>query len=152
MNSMLPDHHDVRDFRDRVRVRLNAFPRLANILNRECDQRPILNEACTCAADLHEELRLATGITYTVLRKEHAGPIDLQRLVHVSRLKHVRDRALRHAFFNAADRVAVVHPRILDPSKRDYIHLYRGDSKTLSESLDRIQRTASTILNAVSGG
>src|SRR5438552_18758424 len=104
------------------------------------------------AADLHEELRLATGITYTVLRKEPAGPIDLQRLVHVSRLKHVRDRALRHAFFNAADRVAVVHPRILDPSKRDYIHLYRGDSKTLSESLDRIQRTASTILNAVSGG
>jgi hypothetical protein len=35
---------------------------------------------------------------------------------------------------------------------RDYIHLYRGDSKALTESLDRIQHTASTILNAVSGG
>jgi antirestriction protein ArdC len=37
-------------------------------------------------------------------------------------------------------------------SARDYIHLYRGDSNALAESLDRIQRTASMILNAVSGG
>ena len=35
---------------------------------------------------------------------------------------------------------------------RDYVHLYRGDSTALAESLDRIQRTASMILNAVSGG
>jgi antirestriction protein ArdC len=35
---------------------------------------------------------------------------------------------------------------------RDYIHLYRGDSQALTESLDRIQRAASTILERVSGG
>ena len=29
---------------------------------------------------------------------------------------------------------------------RDYIHLYRGDSAALSESLSRIQRTSATIL------
>ena len=29
---------------------------------------------------------------------------------------------------------------------RDYIHLYRGDSAALSESLGRIQRTSATIL------
>jgi hypothetical protein len=34
-------------------------------------------------------------------------------------------------------------------ASRDYIHLYRGDSEALSKSLGRIQRTASTILNAL---
>lgn len=32
---------------------------------------------------------------------------------------------------------------------RDYIHLYRGDSAALSESLGRIQRSAATILTAI---
>jgi hypothetical protein len=32
---------------------------------------------------------------------------------------------------------------------RDYIHLYRGDSAALAESLGRIQRTAALILTAV---
>ena len=32
---------------------------------------------------------------------------------------------------------------------RDYIHLYRGDSSALAQSLDRIQRTASVILGAL---
>jgi hypothetical protein len=37
-------------------------------------------------------------------------------------------------------------------SSRDYIHLYRGDRAALSQSLDRIQRTASGILAALGGG
>ena len=37
-------------------------------------------------------------------------------------------------------------------SSRDYIHLYRGDRETLAGSLDRIQRAASVILTAVTGG
>jgi hypothetical protein len=37
---------------------------------------------------------------------------------------------------------------VVDAS-RDYIHLYRGDGDTLSESLGRIQRTASMILTAL---
>ena len=37
-------------------------------------------------------------------------------------------------------------------ASRDYIHLYRGDREALSSSLDRIQRAASLILNAVSVG
>jgi antirestriction protein ArdC len=37
-------------------------------------------------------------------------------------------------------------------SSRDYIHLYRGDGEALSQSLDRIQRTASSILGALGGG
>jgi hypothetical protein len=32
---------------------------------------------------------------------------------------------------------------------RDYIHLYRGDSAALAESLGRIQRTAATVLSAL---
>jgi antirestriction protein ArdC len=35
-------------------------------------------------------------------------------------------------------------------ASRDYIHLYRGDRERLTHSLDRIQRTASTILAALS--
>jgi hypothetical protein len=37
-------------------------------------------------------------------------------------------------------------------SARDYIHLYRGDSAALAESLDRIQRTAAAIIRALDGG
>ena len=39
---------------------------------------------------------------------------------------------------------------VLDTA-RDYIHLYRGDREALAGSLERIQRTAVTILKAVSG-
>ena len=35
---------------------------------------------------------------------------------------------------------------------RDYIHLYRGDSSALTASLDRIQRTASSILQSIRVG
>jgi hypothetical protein len=35
---------------------------------------------------------------------------------------------------------------------RDYVHLYHGDREALAASLDRIQRTASTILGAVGEG
>src|SRR5205823_6235280 len=35
-------------------------------------------------------------------------------------------------------------------ASRDYIHLYRGDSEALAQSLDRIQRAAAVILTAVS--
>jgi hypothetical protein len=34
-------------------------------------------------------------------------------------------------------------------SSRDYIHLYRGDREALAESLTRVQRTASAILQAI---
>ena len=34
---------------------------------------------------------------------------------------------------------------------RDYIHLYRGDRAALGQSLERIQRTASSILTAIDG-
>ena len=34
-------------------------------------------------------------------------------------------------------------------ASRDYIHLYRGDREALAGSLDRIQRAASLILNAI---
>jgi hypothetical protein len=32
---------------------------------------------------------------------------------------------------------------------RDYIHLYRRDSDALAASLDRVQRTASSILQSI---
>jgi hypothetical protein len=35
---------------------------------------------------------------------------------------------------------------------RDYIHLYRGDSAALSESLGRIQRTSAAILMRIGLG
>ena len=34
-------------------------------------------------------------------------------------------------------------------SSRDYIQLYRGDAPALAKSLERIRRTAATILGAV---
>ena len=34
-------------------------------------------------------------------------------------------------------------------ASRDYIHLYHGDSATLTASLDRISRTASSILQGI---
>src|SRR5438128_10034777 len=37
-------------------------------------------------------------------------------------------------------------------ASRDYIHLYRGDAEALAASLDRIQRTASSILQSIHGG
>jgi hypothetical protein len=37
-------------------------------------------------------------------------------------------------------------------ASRDYIHLYRGNAEALADSLDRIQRTASSILQAIHGG
>ena len=37
-------------------------------------------------------------------------------------------------------------------ASRDYIHLYRGDREALARSLDRVQRTASTILAALASG
>jgi hypothetical protein len=37
-------------------------------------------------------------------------------------------------------------------ASRDYIHLYRGDAEALAASLDRIQRTAASILHAIHGG
>jgi hypothetical protein len=47
----------------------------------------------------------------------------------------------------------VAHAVGLDASDsaRDYIHLYRGDSAALAESLDRIQRTAAAIIRALNG-
>ena len=36
-------------------------------------------------------------------------------------------------------------------ASRDYVQLYRGDREALEASLDRIQRTAATILNALDG-
>ena len=37
-------------------------------------------------------------------------------------------------------------------ASRDYIQLYRGDSTALAEALERIQRTASSILRAIHAG
>ena len=37
-------------------------------------------------------------------------------------------------------------------ASRDYIHLYRGDSKAVMESLERIQQTASLILRSIGVG
>lgn len=37
-------------------------------------------------------------------------------------------------------------------ASRDYIHLYRGDSNALTASLERIQRTASSILQSIRAG
>ena len=37
-------------------------------------------------------------------------------------------------------------------SARDYIHLYRGDSAALAESLERIQQTSAAILRSIGTG
>lgn len=90
---------------------------------------------------------LAPAAEFSVLAHEYAHEL----LHHSSDRPEARDtRELE------AEAVAFVvgHGIGLDvtDAARDYIHLYRGDGTLLAQSLDRIQRTASTILAALDSG
>ena len=69
---------------------------------------------------------------------------------------HIADRGRRcHCVVNetAAEAVAYVVCQAcgLDSTERsrDYIQLYRGDTETLNESLDRIQKTSARIIQSL---
>lgn len=90
---------------------------------------------------------LQPAAEFTVLAHEYAHEL----------LHHAGDRpASRDTRELEAEAVAfvVAHTSDLDVTEaaRDYVHLYRGDSAALAQSLERVQRTASTIIAALDTG
>jgi antirestriction protein ArdC len=95
-------------------------------------------------------IRLLTGLShameFTTLVHEYAHEL----------LHHADDRpASRDTRELEAEAVAFVVGGAVgldtSDSSRDYIHLYRGDREALAQSLTRVQRTASEILQAIEG-
>ena len=96
-------------------------------------------------------IRILTGLSpsveFTTLVHEYAHEL----------LHHADDRpASRDTRELEAEAVAFVVGGAVglntSASSRDYIHLYRGDREALSQSLTRVQQTASAILQAIDGG
>ena len=87
---------------------------------------------------------LSPAVAFTTLVHEYAHEL----------LHHAEDRpASRDTRELEAEAVAFVVGSAVGldtaDASRDYIHLYRGDREALSNSLVRIQRTASSILSAI---
>jgi hypothetical protein len=88
---------------------------------------------------------LSAGEELSVLAHELAHEI-----LHVNRNNMPKDKKVRETEAEAVAFV-VCHGIGLDTNSAgsDYIQLYNGDKKTLMQSLERIQRTAAEILEAV---
>jgi antirestriction protein ArdC len=69
----------------------------------------------------------------------------LHRAAHGVESRDTRELEAEAVAFVVSQALSIEHLA----SSRDYIHLYRGNSDMLMQSLDRIQRTASTILTAL---
>ncbi len=107
------------------------------------------------------DLRIAEGVSIggTILLKASLAPADaFSVLVH--ELAHERlhqdpgnrpkERTVREAEAEAVAYVVCQGIGLdVNTASSDYIQLYDGDKKTLIASLERIQRTAAEILEAV---
>jgi antirestriction protein ArdC len=106
-------------------------------------------------------LRIAEGISIggTILLKASLAPAEefsvlvhetAHQMLHLDPANRPEDKTVREAEAEAVAFV-VCHGIGLDTNSAssDYIQLYNGDKETLMESLGRIQRTASVILEAV---
>jgi len=108
-----------------------------------------------------ESLRMAEGVSTggTILLKASLAPAEefsvlvhelSHELMHYDEGARPQDKTVREA---EAEAVAyVVYQGIgldVNTASSDYIQLYDGDKKTLMQSLERIQRTAAEILEAV---
>jgi len=106
-------------------------------------------------------LRIAEGISIggTILLKASLAPAEefsvlvhetAHEMLHLDPANRPEDKTVREAEAEAVAFV-VCHGIGLDTNSAssDYIQLYNGDKETLMESLERIQKTASEILEAV---
>jgi len=109
----------------------------------------------------HEGLKMAEGVSTggTILLKASLAPAEefsvlvhelSHEMLHQDPSGRPEDRTVREAEAEAVAYV-VCQGIGLDVStaSSDYIQLYDGDKKTLMQSLERIQRTAAEILEAV---
>jgi hypothetical protein len=87
---------------------------------------------------------LSPAVEFTTLAHEYAHEL-LHRADNRPASRDIRELEAEAVAFVVGGAIG------LDTSdaSRDYIHLYRGDREALSASLERIQRAASTILNAI---
>ncbi len=107
------------------------------------------------------DLRIAEGVSTggTILLKANLAPAEefsvlvhelSHEMLHQDSLSRPRDKTVREA---EAEAVAYVVGQGIgldvNTASSDYIRLYDGDKKTLMQSLERIQRTAAEILEAV---
>jgi len=109
----------------------------------------------------HESLRMAEGVSTggTILLKASLAPAE-EFSVLVHELSHEtlhqdpgnrpENRTVREAEAEAVAYVVCQGIGLdVNTASSDYIQLYDGDKKTLMQSLERIQRTAAEILEAV---
>jgi antirestriction protein ArdC len=109
------------------------------------------------------DLRIAEGISVggTILLKASLAPAEefstmvhelAHEMLHQDPANRPKDKTVREA---EAEAVAYVVCQGIgldaNTASSDYIQLYNGDKKTLLASLERIQRTAGEILEAVTG-
>jgi len=108
-----------------------------------------------------ESLRMAEGVSIggTILLKASLAPAEefsvlvhetAHEILHQDPASRSKERTVREA---EAEAVAFVVCQGIgldvNTASSDYIQLYDGDKKTLMQSLERIQRTAAEILEAV---
>jgi hypothetical protein len=101
----------------------------------------------SCGGRIRVLTGLSTASEFSVLSHEYAHEL----------LHHGSDRPeSRNTRELEAEAVAFVVAQVVDlevaDAARDYIHLYNGDSTALTASLERIQRTASSILQSIRFG
>jgi antirestriction protein ArdC len=108
-----------------------------------------------------ELLRIAEGMSIggTILLKANLSPADefsvlvhelSHEILHYDPANRPNDRNVWEAEAEAVAYVVCQGIGLdVNTASSDYIQLYNGDKKTLMESLERIQRTAAEILDAV---
>ena len=109
----------------------------------------------------HESLRMAEGVSIggTILLKACLAPAEefsvlvhelAHEMLHQDPANRPKDRTVREAEAEAVAYVVCQGIGLdVNTASSDYIQLYDGDKKTLMASLERIQRTAAEILEAV---
>jgi len=108
-----------------------------------------------------ESLRMAEGVSTggTILLKASLAPAEefsvlvheaSHELMHYDKLTRPPDKTVREAEAEAVAYVVCQGIGLnVNTASSDYVQLYDGDRKTLMQSLERIQRIAAEILEAV---
>ena len=108
-----------------------------------------------------ESLRMAEGVSIggTILLKASLAPAEefsvlvhelAHEMLHQDPANRPREKTVKEAEAEAVAYVVCQGSGLdVNTASSDYIQLYDGDKKTLMQSLERIQRTAAEILEAV---
>ena len=109
----------------------------------------------------HEGLRMAEGVSIggTILLKANLAPAEAfsvlvhetsHEILHQEPTNRPKEKTVREAEAEAVAYVVCQGIGLdVNTASSDYIQLYDGDKKTLMQSLERIQRAAAEILEAV---